>query len=256
MNTTPSNPIVCIRDLSTKFGSHCIHEHLDLDIQAGDVMGIIGGSGCGKTTLMRNILMLTPYSAGNIEVFGQNLATLSNKNAQHIRRRWGVMFQQGALFSGLTVWENIAFPLQEFLQLPKSMVREIAFMKMEMVGLAINSAYSYPSELSGGMLKRVAVARAIAMDPELLFLDEPTAGLDPYSSHNLDELIVQLHHHLGLTVVIITHDIDTLWMITNKVAFLGEKKVLTVAPMATLVKNSHSLIQDYFSRPRTRATVE
>jgi len=254
MKTSENTPAVDIQNLKTTYGTHCVHDNLNLQIWPSDVMGIIGGSGSGKTTLLRKILMLEPVTAGTIHVFGQNIAHLSNQAAVQIQRRWGVMFQQGALFSGMNVWENIAFPLQEFCKLPKTLYREIALLKMELVGLPLVAAYRYPAELSGGMLKRVAVARAIAMDPELLFLDEPTAGLDPISAHNLDELIIKLHHHLGLTVIIVTHDLDTLWTITNKVAFLGERKVLKVAPMAATVNDEHPRIKDYFSSPRTRVT--
>ena len=254
MSTSENNPVVEIQNLKTVYGKHCVHDDLNLQIWPSDVIGIIGGSGSGKTTLLRKILMLEAITAGTINVFGQNIGHINNHVAQQIQRRWGVTFQQGALFSGLNVWENIAFPLQEFCKLPRILYREIALMKMELVGLPLATAYQYPVELSGGMLKRVAVARAIAMDPELLFLDEPTAGLDPISAHKLDELIVKLHHHLGLTVIIVTHDLDTLWTITNKVAFLGEKKVLNVAPVAAMVKDEHPLIKNYFSSPRTHVT--
>ena len=251
MNHSTPTMIIDVTNLTTVYGKRHILKNLNLQVRPGDILGIIGGSGAGKTTLLRNILMLTPYETGSIKVLGHNIAALDHQATQNLQRRWGVMFQQGALFSTLKVWENIAFPLSEFCTLPKALYRDIALLKMELVGLPLNTAELYPAELSGGMLKRVAVARAIAMDPELLFLDEPTAGLDPYNAHKLDQLIIKLHHFLGLTVIIVTHDLATLWNTTHRVAFLGAGKVLQLAPMATMVKETQPLIKRYFSSPRT-----
>lgn len=217
-------------------------------------MAIVGGSGSGKTTLLREMLMLQRPNSGSIRIFGQEITTASLKMKALIQSRWGVLFQQNALFSSLTLLENTAFPLKEHSNLDKKTIRELAALKIAMTGLPIDSSNKYPAELSGGMQKRAALARAIILDPELIFLDEPTAGLDPDSAGGLDELILDLQSTMGLTVVIITHDLDTLWRVTDRVAFLGEGKVLCVDEMANLVKNPHPLIQEFFSGPRGRTT--
>jgi phospholipid/cholesterol/gamma-HCH transport system ATP-binding protein len=240
-------PIVEVRQLQNIIGLNMVHESVNLTVNAGQIFGIIGGSGSGKTTILRNILMLLKPTAGEVKVFGVDVARCNETEAQSIRRRWGVMFQQGALFSGMTVLENIMFPLMEFARLPKALCQEIALLKVHLVGLNAQAANKYPAELSGGMLKRAAAARAIAMDPELLILDEPTAGLDPKSTEEIDELLLQLRASLGLTVIIVSHDVDSMTRLTDQVAFLGDGKVLEVAPIEVLKQSTQPLIYDYFS---------
>jgi phospholipid/cholesterol/gamma-HCH transport system ATP-binding protein len=252
---TEKRPVIAIKGLTTRFGDNVVHQDLSLEVQRGEIVAIVGGSGSGKTTLLREILMLQQPYAGTISIFGQEITGSQPINRDSIRRRWGVMFQSGALFSELTVLENISFGLREFTSLPKAMINEIAMLKLQLASLPPEAANLYPSELSGGMIKRASVARAIAMDPELLFLDEPTAGLDPESAGEFDELVLQLRANLGLTVVIITHDIDTLWKVPDRVAFLGRKQVLAVEPVKELTKNPDPIIQEYFNSPRARAAV-
>ena len=249
--TLPDN-IIEIRGLKTYFGSVCIHDNVNLEIRRGETIGLVGGSGSGKTTLLREMLMLETPTAGTIRVLGQDIIRLSEAQTDALRQRMGVMFQQGALFTSLTVHENVAVPLEEHTKLPARLIQELALLKVALAGLPKDAAFKYPEQLSGGMLKRAAVARALALDPELLFLDEPSAGLDPISANALDELIVQLKESLGLTVVLVTHDLDSLWRVTDRVAFLGEKRVLGLAPMEELSEHPHPLIQAYFRGPRGR----
>jgi len=247
--------LIEIKGLSNYLGGQYVHQDLDLDVEEKEIVGIVGGSGSGKTTLIRSILMLLKPTSGSVKVFGSEIVGCSKKQASLIQKRWGVAFQQNALFSSLTVHENVMFPMQQFTKISKKLMKEIALLKISMAGLPIDAAAKYPAELSGGMLKRAAVARAIALDPELLFLDEPTAGLDPQSAGALDELILHLKKALGLTIVIITHDLDSLWTVTDNVAFLGRGKVLAKAPMKSLTKHDDPMIRDYFAGPRaTRFT--
>lgn len=245
-------PIVEIENLTMKFGSTTVLKDLDLTIMRGEILGVVGGSGSGKTTLLRDILMLDTPSKGKIKIFGTDVVKADIRTLNKLRKRWGMMFQQGALFSSLTVLENVSFPLKEFTKLTQQMMEDIAMLKMSMARFPLDSVQKYPSELSGGMLKRAALARAIVMDPEILFLDEPTAGLDPISAGALDELVLDLQSSLGLTIVIVTHDMDTLWQVTDRVAFLGEKKVIQVDPLEKLSKSDHPLVKEYFSGPRAR----
>lgn len=246
-----SDNIIEITGLKNYLGGRWVHDGLDLTVKQGEIIGIIGASGCGKTTLLRTILMLRQATAGEVRVFDIDVANCSEQESMAVRKRWGVMFQSGALFSALTLLENVMFPMKEFTQLSKKMEAEIGLLKIALAGLELEAAYKYPAELSGGMRKRAALARAIAMDPELLFLDEPTAGLDPKSAGELDDLVLELRENLGLTFVMVTHDLDTLWRVPDRVVFMGEGKVLAAEPMATLVQHSHPVIQAYFSGPRT-----
>lgn len=253
---TPGEPIIEIRDLKTRIGDTWINDGINLTINRGEVMGIAGGSGAGKTTLLREILSLQQPSSGSINIFGQELTTATQSTLLGLQRRWGVLFQQNALFSSLSVLENVAFPLREHTSLDKDTIRDLALLKIVWAGLPADTANKYPAELSGGMQKRAAFARAIALDPELIFLDEPSAGLDPVSAEGIDELILDFQATMGLTVIIVTHDLDSLWRITNRVAFLGEGKVLCVDEIANLARNPHPLIQGFFNGPRGRAAGE
>jgi phospholipid/cholesterol/gamma-HCH transport system ATP-binding protein len=249
---TNDNNIIDIKDLKIRLGETWVHKGLNLSVKKGEILGIVGASGGGKTTLLREILMLEKPTSGSIKVFGHELINAPINIMHQVQRRWGVLFQQNALFSSLTVLENTAFPLKEHIHIPINYINELALLKILSVGLTADAAIKYPSELSGGMQKRAALARAMVLDPELLFLDEPTAGLDPESASGLDDLILNLQSLIGLTIIIVTHDLDTLWRITNRVAFLGEGKVLCVDTMKELVKNPHPLIQEFFTGPRGR----
>jgi phospholipid/cholesterol/gamma-HCH transport system ATP-binding protein len=247
------NTIIEIKDLKIRLGNDWIHKGINLSVQAGEIIGIVGKSGSGKTTLMREILMLQRPDSGSIRVFNHELMTASSDELKKIEHRWGVLFQQNALFSSLTLQENIEFPLREYADdLPADMCEELALQKITSVGLDLSACNKYPAELSGGMQKRAGLARALVLDPELLFLDEPTAALDPDSAASLDELILDMQQALGLTVVIVTHDLDTLWRITDRVVFLYQGKVLCVDPIEDLVKNPHEAIQEFFNGPRGR----
>lgn len=251
MNSAKKEPIIRVQNLGNRLGGSWVHQDLNFNVYPGEIIGIVGGSGSGKTTLLRSILMLLTPTCGNIEIFGIDITRCSIEQAQQVRYRWGVMFQQTALFSSMTVLENVMFPLRVFTKIPLELQKEIALFKISLTGLSVeNAANKYPSELSGGMKKRVALARAIVLDPELLFLDEPTSGLDPKSADEFDQLILELRRNLNLTLVMVTHDLDSLWGITDRVAFLGEGKVLAEEPMTALVKNSNPLIKDYLGGER------
>ncbi|MBZ4192973.1 MAG: ATP-binding cassette domain-containing protein [Candidatus Contendobacter sp.] len=250
---TVAETVIAVRELRTQFGATVIHDRLDLDIQRGEIVALVGGSGSGKTTLLRAIIMLLQPVAGSIQLFGQEIVGIGQSAAFRLRRRFGMLFQQGALFSSLTVRENVGIPLREHTRLPARRIAEIADLKIALAGLPADAGDKLPRQLSGGMLKRAALARALALDPALLFLDEPTAGLDPVSAGAFDELVVQLKHSLGLTVVMVTHDLDTLWSATDRVAFLGEQRVIGYAPMRELTQTEHPLIRAYFEGPRGRA---
>jgi phospholipid/cholesterol/gamma-HCH transport system ATP-binding protein len=244
--------LIEMKNVKSNLGGKWVHQGVNLTVEQGEILAIVGGSGSGKTTLLREMLLLRRADAGSIRVFGQELMTITPAAFLSIQKRWGVLFQQNALFSSLTVLENVAFPLHEHTTLDTATINDLALLKILLAGLSVDAANQYPSELSGGMQKRAAVARAIVLDPELLFLDEPTAGLDPDSASGFDELILTLQATMGLTIVMVTHDLDSLWKVTNRVAFLGEGKVLCVAPMAELVKNPHPLIREFFNGPRGR----
>ncbi|KCZ54054.1 iron ABC transporter ATP-binding protein [Hyphomonas beringensis] len=245
--------IIRIRDLKTAYGDHVVHEHLDLDIRKGEIIGVIAPSGGGKSVLLRAIIGLKQPAAGSIEVFGKQLETLSEDQRSEVERRWGVMFQDGALFSNLTVRENVMVPMREHTNLSEQLSRELADMKILMAGLQPDAGPKYPSDLSGGMRKRAALARALALDPELLFLDEPTAGLDPITAAAFDQLIRSLQKAMGLTVFLVTHDVDTLNATCDRIAVLGDKHVLAVGTIDELRAFDHPWVQEYFGGPRGRA---
>jgi len=246
-------PVIQVRGLKSCFDDRIIHEDLNLDVDRGEVLGVVGGSGTGKTVLLNTILGLKEPDGGTIRVFGYDREDLTKEQALDIERRSGVLFQQGALFSSLTVLDNVASPLVEHTDLPKAMIRELAEMKIAMVGLGPESHYLKPAELSGGMRKRVGLARALALDPELLFLDEPTAGLDPIGAAAFDDLIRGLSEDLDLTVFMITHDLDSLYAICDEVAVLADKRVVAKATVQELEKSQHPWIREYFLGPRGRA---
>ena len=246
--------VIKIRGLVNGFGNKIVHDHIDLDVKRGEVLGIVGGSGSGKSVMLRSIIGLIHPREGTIEVFGQPTGDVEGPEMRELEMRWGVLFQEGALFSSQTVAENIQVPLREYTTMSPELMDQIAAIKLTMVGLPPDTADKYPSELSGGMKKRAGLARALALDPELLFLDEPTAGLDPISANQFDELIKQLQKALGLTVVLVTHDIDTLRAVTDRIAVLVNKK-LVIGTIAELRKNDDPWIKDYFSGVRGRAAL-
>jgi phospholipid/cholesterol/gamma-HCH transport system ATP-binding protein len=246
--------IITVRGLRNSFGDQIIHEDLNLDVRRGEIIGVVGGSGTGKSVLMRSIIGLQTPDAGDIRVLGENMIGREEDEAKNIRRRWGVLFQNGALFSTLTVAENVEVPIREYFPYIKPpLLDEIASFKILMSGLPANAGPKFPSELSGGMRKRAGLARALALDPELLFLDEPTAGLDPIGAAGFDELIEALQRRLELTVFLITHDLDTLWAICDRVAVLADHKVVAVGTIEELLALDHPWIQEYFNGPRGRA---
>jgi phospholipid/cholesterol/gamma-HCH transport system ATP-binding protein len=245
--------VVEARGVSTRFGRKVVHDGISLDIRRGEIFAIVGGSGSGKSTLMREMVLLLRPSGGSIRVFGSDVAAVDLKQALALRRRIGVLFQNGALFSGQTVLENVAAPLHEHTRLTSRLVKEIAAMKIALAGLEPDAAALYPSQLSGGMRKRAALARALALDPELLFLDEPSSGLDPVSADAFDELILQLKRALGLTIVMVTHDMDSLWRVADRVVLLGQARILGYGTMEELAGSGDPLVRDFFQGPRGRA---
>jgi phospholipid/cholesterol/gamma-HCH transport system ATP-binding protein len=247
--------VIKIRGLVNGFGSKILHDHIDLDVYRGEVLGVVGGSGSGKSVLLRSIIGLIRPKEGEIDVLGQRTGPVEDAAMKPLEMRWGVLFQEGALFSSQTVAENIQVPLREYTSMSQELMDEIAAVKLAMVGLPPDTAAKYPSELSGGMKKRAGLARALALDPELLFLDEPTAGLDPISANQFDEMIHRLRDALGLTVFLVTHDIDTLRAITDRIAVLVNKK-LVIGTIAELRENDDPWIKEYFSGVRGRAALE
>ncbi len=240
-------PLIEITGLGSYIGNQWVHKDLNLTVQRGEILAVVGGSGTGKTVLLQTLLMLRRPAMGRIKLFGCDLAKCNEEEELSIKQRWGVLFQHDALFSSLTVLQNVQFPLKNFTELPFSVQKEVALLKIAMAGLPIAAAEKYPAELSGGMQKRAALARAIVMDPELLFLDEPTAGLDPQSASAFDELLLELHRGLGLTVMMVTHDMDSIWRISDRVAFLGDGQVIASLPLAELVQHPDPRIQAFFS---------
>jgi phospholipid/cholesterol/gamma-HCH transport system ATP-binding protein len=249
--------VIRVRGLTNTFGEQLVHEGLDLDVKRGEILGVVGGSGTGKSVLMRSIIGLQRPDEGEVEVFGVPMLTARDAELQAVRKRWGILFQGAALFSTLTVAENVQVPLREFYsRLSERLLDEIAAYKIVMVGLPPDAGPKYPAELSGGMRKRAGIARALALDPELLFLDEPTAGLDPIGAAAFDSLVVELRDRLGLTVFLITHDLDTLYTICDRVAVLADRKVVAIGTIPELLALDHPWIQEYFRGPRGRAAEE
>lgn len=241
-------PVIEITGMKNFLGGQWVHSDVNLTVEKGEILAIIGGSGSGKTTVLRSILMLLKPTAGTVKVFGEDIYKLNAQQAFKLRRRWGMLFQHSALFSAMTVLENIMFPMHEFTSLDPEFMRELALLKIALVGLPMGAGDKYPSELSGGMQRRAAAARAIAMDPELLFLDEPTTGLDPRGARLFDDLVVFLRDTLNLTIVMISHDLESLKRTTDRVAFVGDGRILSVEPINELMNNKNPLIADYFSK--------
>jgi phospholipid/cholesterol/gamma-HCH transport system ATP-binding protein len=255
MATEPDDIVIRVKGVVTRFGAATIHDGINLEVRRGEVLGVVGGSGTGKSVLLRTIIGLTRPTAGGIEVFGHDMLRLSAAEQRQLEQRWGVLFQDGALFSSLTVAQNIEVPLREHYPMPEPLMDEIAACKIAMVGLSEDTAEKFPAQLSGGMRKRSGLARALALDPEILFLDEPTAGLDPISAADFDQLIRDLKASLGLTVFLVTHDLDTLFAICDRVAVLVDK-TLRIGTLAQHLRDDHPWIHAYFHGPRGRAAQE
>jgi phospholipid/cholesterol/gamma-HCH transport system ATP-binding protein len=244
--------VIAVRDIVNRFGTQVVHDGVSFEVRAGEIFGIVGSSGSGKSVLLKTMLGLRTPDAGVVEVEGKDITRLSSQELRDVKRRYGVTFQQGALFSSLNVAENITLPVVETLQLAESTLAELVALRLRMVGLSPDTARKYPSQLSGGMVKRVALGRALALDPVLLFLDEPTAGLDPIAAHEFDELVLYLRNTLRLTVVMVTHDLDTLARTCDRVAVLVDRKVI-VDTLEGIVANDHPWIREYFHGARGRA---
>ncbi|TEG39224.1 ABC transporter ATP-binding protein [Pseudomonas aeruginosa] len=253
MNQDNPQAIIQVRDLCNRFGAQAVHEHLDLHVRRGEILGVVGGSGTGKSVLLRSIVGLRRPTSGSVRVFGEDLLQLPEERRSLVERRFGVLFQQGALFSSLTVVENVALPLIENAGLPRADAEHLAQVKLALAGLPANAGDKYPASLSGGMIKRAALARALALDPDILFLDEPTAGLDPIGAAAFDNLIRTLRDALGLTVFLVTHDLDTLYTICDRVAVLSQKKVLVVGTLERVAATDDAWVREYFHGPRGRA---
>ncbi|MGC1331725.1 MULTISPECIES: ABC transporter ATP-binding protein [unclassified Pseudomonas] len=251
--TAPHIPVIRVRGLGNRFGRQVVHQNLDLDLNRGEILAVVGGSGSGKSVLLRSIVGLRRPDEGAIQVLGQDLANLDDNARSQVERRFGVLFQKGALFSSLTVTENVALPLIEHAGLDRADAEHLACVKLALAGLPLSAANKYPASLSGGMIKRAALARALALDPDILFLDEPTAGLDPIGAAAFDQLILTLRDALGLSVFLVTHDLDTLYTITDRVAVLSQKRVLVAAPIAQVAATPDPWVHEYFHGPRGRA---
>ena len=249
---TGNEAVIRVRDLVVGFGAAPVLDRVTLDVVRGEILGFVGGSGAGKSVLMRTIIGLLPKRAGTIEVFGSDLASLDGHERRAVERRWGVLFQQGALFSSLTVRQNVQFPMREHLDLSPRLIDEIALAKLEMVGLDPAVAEKFPAELSGGMIKRVALARALALDPDIVFLDEPTSGLDPVGAAAFDELIRTLQRTLGLSVFMVTHDLDSLHAVCDRIAVLVDGRVIAAGPMEAMLASEHQWLKSYFRGKRGR----
>lgn len=245
--------VIKVRGLKTAFGEHVVHDNLDLDVHRGEILGVVGGSGSGKSVLLKTIIGLNRQVEGTVEINGYDQASLSLAEERASRQDWGVLFQDGALFSSLTVAQNVQVPLREYYDLPQDVMDDLARSKITMAGLPLDAACKYPADLSGGMRKRAALARSLALDPHVLFLDEPTAGLDPIGAAAFDGLVKDLSRSLGLTVFLVTHDLDTLYRVCDRVAVLGDKRILVNAPLDQVVKFDHPWVKEYFGGPHARA---
>lgn len=247
-----TEPAIRVRDLVVGFGDRIVLDRLSIDVRKGEILGFVGGSGSGKSVLMRTIVGLLPKRSGSVNVFGQNTDTATIEEQRLIQRHWGILFQQGALFSSLTVLENVQFPMREHLELSQSLMDDVALAKLAMVGLSAREANKFPSELSGGMTKRVALARALALDPEILFLDEPTSGLDPIGAADFDDLVAKLRDTMGLTVYMVTHDLDSLFSVCDRIAVLGKKRVLVEGTIDDMMQVEDPWVKSYFRGKRAR----
>jgi phospholipid/cholesterol/gamma-HCH transport system ATP-binding protein len=248
--------VVQIQGLWTKFGKTVVHQDLNLDIYAGEILSIVGGSGTGKTVLLRQMLGLESPTKGTVRVFGEDVSSAQAEQLQQMRNHWGMLFQEGALYSALSVFDNIALPLRELRALPEDVIYDAVMLKMDMVGLGLEHANKMPADLSGGMVKRAALARALALEPQLLFLDEPTAGLDPDLSDAFVDLIQTLHRELKLTVVMVTHDLDTLFALSSRIAVLAEKHVIAIGPTRDVLEVDHPFIKQFFLGERGQRALE
>ncbi len=246
------NEVIQVSNVVTRFGDNLVHDGVSLAVREGEIYGLMGGSGSGKSTLLREMILLLRPESGTIRVLGRDLARLSTEEAAWLRRRWGVLFQSGALYSSLTVAQNVAMKLREYTRLPADVVDEIVRTKIRMVGLPERAAELYPAQLSGGMVKRASLARALAMDPRLLFLDEPTSGLDPVGAEAFDRLIRELRDMLGLTVVMVTHDLDSIWTVVDRFAVLGDRKVVAEGTLEEVIDRPHPVIRSFFHGARGR----
>jgi phospholipid/cholesterol/gamma-HCH transport system ATP-binding protein len=244
--------VISVRDLTVGFGDAIVLDRASLDVFEGEILGFVGGSGAGKSVMMRTIIGLLPKRNGSIEVLGTDLAAVNDDERRAIERRWGVLFQQGALFSSLTALQNVQFPIREYLNLSPRLIEEIALAKLEMVGLNADVRGKFPSELSGGMVKRVALARALALDPDIVFLDEPTSGLDPIGAAEFDALIRTLQRTLGLSVFMVTHDLDSLHTVCDRIAVLSEGRIIATGPIETMLASEHPWLKSYFRGKRGR----
>ncbi len=249
-------PVIRIRNLTTAFGGTVVHEDLNLEVRQGEVIGIVGGSGSGKTTLLRQMLGLEQPTKGVVEIFGEDVHHAGSRQLQLLRNRWGMLFQQGALFSALNAFDNVAQPLRELRVLPHDLIRDVVHLKLYMVGLTPQDGLKMPSDLSGGMVKRVALARALALEPELLFLDEPTAGLDPGRSESFVELIRSLRREMNLTAVMVTHDLDTLFALADRIAVLADRKFVALGAAEEVVKVRHPFIEEFFLGARGQRAMQ
>ncbi|WP_076593173.1 ABC transporter ATP-binding protein [Herminiimonas arsenitoxidans] len=253
---TEATPIVQIKNLSTRFGDVVVHEHVNLSINQGEIVSLVGGSGSGKTVLLRQMLGLARPASGTVRIFGEDINAINAQRLQQLRTRWGMLFQQGALFSAFTVFDNVAQPMRELRVLPKQLIRDAALMKLQMAGIGPEHALKMPSDLSGGMIKRVALARALALEPELVFLDEPTAGLDPNASESFVNLIRELRDEMHLTVVMVTHDLDTLFSLSSRVAVLADKHIIAYCKPDKVVEFKHPFIETFFRGERGQRAFE
>ena len=242
--------VVSMKDIVTRFGENIVHDHVSITINEGEIYGLLGGSGSGKSSLLKEMIMLLRPKSGSIQVLGKDVLNINQKEAEELKRKWGVLFQSGALFSSMNVAENIGITLKEYTDLPDDLIDTVVRAKIQMVGLPEYAAKLYPAELSGGMVKRVSLARALAMDPKILFLDEPTSGLDPIGAEEFDKLILGLRDLLGFTVVMVTHDLDSIWNVVDRFCVLGDHKIIAQGTLTEVMKVNHPIIEKFFKGAR------